>query len=177
MNPTAFAMRRPITTLMLAVALVAGGGAALRAMRVDIFPPLNTPVVYVVCNYGGLDPGQVEGMLTNQFEGMFQYVDGVKSVDLRRFQNLVLIQLQFFPGTDMTQASAQVVAMTNRSLHAMPTGTLPPLIIRMDGGSVPIGYLVMDSSEVSLGKIFDLAVTYVRPVVQSEVPGTIAIPP
>src|SRR5262245_5625427 len=124
MNPTAFAMRHPIPTPMLVVALVVGGGAALRAMRVDIFPPLNSPRVYVVCNYGGLDPGQVEGMLTNQFEVMFQYVDGVKSVDSRSIQNLVSIQLTFFPGTDMSQASAQVVAMTNRSLHAMPTGTL-----------------------------------------------------
>src|SRR5262245_8784581 len=177
MSPTAFAMRHPITTLMLVVALVAGGAAALRAMRVDIFPPLNTPHVYVVCNYAGLDPGQVEGLLTNQFETMFQYVDGVKSVDSRSIQNLVAIQVTFFPGTDMAQATAQVVAVTNRALHGMPPGTLPPLIIRMDGGSVPIGYLVMDSTEVSLGKMFDLAMTFVRPLVQSEVPGTIAIPP
>jgi multidrug efflux pump subunit AcrB len=148
MNPTAFAMRHPITTLMLVVALVGGGAAALRAMRVDIFPPLDTPHIYVVCDYAGLDPGQVEGLLTNQFETMFQYVDGVKSVESRSIQNLVSIKLTFFPGTDMSQASAQVVAMTDRALHNMPAGTLPPLIIRLDGGSVPIGYLVMDSTEV-----------------------------
>src|SRR5262245_48388008 len=177
MNPTAFAMRHPITTLMLVVLLVVGGTAALRAMRVDIFPPLNSPQIYVVCDYAGLDPGQIEGLLTNQFEQLFQYVDGVKSVDSRSIQNLVAIKLTFFPGTDMSQAGAQVVAMANRALHTMPPGTLPPLIIRMDGGSVPIGYLVMDSREVSLGKMFDLAMTFVRPLVQSEVPGTIAIPP
>jgi multidrug efflux pump subunit AcrB len=177
MNPTASAMRHPITTLMLVIALVGGGAAALRAMRVDIFPPLNTPIVYVVCNYGGLDPGQVEGLITNQFEQMFQYVDGVKSVDSRSIQNLAAIQLTFFPGTDMSQATAQVVAMTTRAMHNMPPGTLPPLIIRMDGGSVPVGYLVMDSTEVSLARMFDLAMTFVRPLIQAEVPGTIAIPP
>src|SRR5262249_54464006 len=117
------------------------------------------------------------GLLTSQFEEMYQYVDGVKSVDSRSIQNLASIKLTFFPGTDMSQATSQVVAMTSRALHNMPTGTLPPLIIRMDGGSVPIGYLVMDSTDVSLGRMFDLAMTFVRPLVQAEVPGTIAIPP
>ena len=42
MNPTVFAMRRPITTLMLVVALISGGALAYNRMRVDIFPSLNT---------------------------------------------------------------------------------------------------------------------------------------
>ena len=37
-NPTVFAMRRPVTTLMLVVALISGGGLAYNKMRVDIFP-------------------------------------------------------------------------------------------------------------------------------------------
>src|SRR5262245_64262840 len=102
MNPTAFAMRHPITTLMLVVALVVGGAAALRAMRVDIFPPLNTPAVYVVCNYGGLDPGQVEGLVTSQFEEMFQYVVGVESVGSRSIQKLREVHLCFLPGTELS---------------------------------------------------------------------------
>ena len=46
MNPTVFAMRHPITTLMLVVALISGGTLAYSKMRVDIFPALNTPKIY-----------------------------------------------------------------------------------------------------------------------------------
>src|SRR5262249_38324151 len=47
MNPTVFAMRRPVTTLMMVVALISGGALAYQRMRVDIFPSLNVPKIYV----------------------------------------------------------------------------------------------------------------------------------
>ena len=47
MNPIVFAMRHPITTLILVVALISGGTLATNRMRVDIFPSLNTPKIYV----------------------------------------------------------------------------------------------------------------------------------
>jgi multidrug efflux pump subunit AcrB len=59
----------------------------------------------------------------------------------------------------------------------MPKGTLPPMIMRMDAGSVPVGYLVFESKTVSLGDLGDLAQNIVRPLVQKYVPGTVAISP
>jgi Cu/Ag efflux pump CusA len=59
----------------------------------------------------------------------------------------------------------------------MPQGTLPPMIMRMDAGSVPVGYLVFESKTVSLGDLGDLAQNVVRPLVQKNVPGTVAISP
>jgi multidrug efflux pump subunit AcrB len=47
----------------------------------------------------------------------------------------------------------------------------------MDAGSVPVGYLVMESKETSLGKMGDLAQNIIRPLVQKNVPGTVAISP
>ena len=56
MNPIEFALRRPITIMVAMVALVAGGWLALSRMKVDIFPSLDLPVVYVAQPYGGMDP-------------------------------------------------------------------------------------------------------------------------
>ena len=61
MNPTVFAMRRPVTTLMMVVALISGGVLAYARMRVDIFPSLNTPKVYVYLDYVGMSPEQDGG--------------------------------------------------------------------------------------------------------------------
>ena len=78
MNPTAFAMRRPITVVMVIVALLGGGVLAFEQMRVDIFPAINAPQIYVLNNYAGMDPSQIEGIITNVYEQNFQYVDGLK---------------------------------------------------------------------------------------------------
>ena len=77
----------------------------------------------------------------------------------------------------MGQAMAQVVAMSDRAMSWMPKGTLPPMIMRMDAGSVPVGYLVFESKETSLGAMGDLAQNIIRPLVQKYVPGTVAISP
>ena len=177
MNPTVFAMRRPVTTLMMVVALISGGVLAYNRMRVDIFPSLNTPKIYVFLDYIGMSPDQMEGFIVNQLELYFQYVDGIQDINTRNIQQVALCELSFFPGTDMGQAMAQVVAMSDRAMSWMPKGTLPPMIMRMDAGSVPVGYLVFESEETSLGAMGDLAQNIIRPLVQKYVPGTVAISP
>src|SRR3954453_4053363 len=177
MNPIVFAMRRPVTTLMLVVALFSGGVLALNRMRVDIFPSLNTPKIYVFLDYVGMSPDQMEGFIVNELELYFQYVDGIKDINTRNIQQVALCELSFFPDTDMGQAMAQVVAMSDRAMSWMPKGTLPPMIMRMDAGSVPVGYLVFESKVTSLGAMGDLAQNIIRPLVQKNVPGTVAISP
>jgi multidrug efflux pump subunit AcrB len=166
-----------MTTLMMVVALVSSGVLAYSKMRVDIFPSLNVPKIYVFLDYIGMSPDQMEGFIVNQLELYFQYVDGVKDIKSRNIQQVALCELSFFPGTDMGQAMAQVVAMSDRAMSWMPKGTLPPMIMRMDAGSVPVGYLVFESKEASLGQLGDWAQNLVRPQVQKSVPGTVAISP
>jgi multidrug efflux pump subunit AcrB len=170
-------MRNPVTTLMMVVALISGGVLGLNKMRVDIFPALNVPKIYVFLDYIGMSPDQMEGFIVNELELYFQYVDGISDIDTRNIQQVALCTLSFFPGTDMGQAMAQVVAMSDRAMSWMPKGTLPPMIMRMDAGSVPVGYLVFESEVTSLGRMGDLAQNIIRPLVQKNVPGTVAISP
>ncbi len=177
MNPINFALRHPITVVMMVVAVVAGGLLAIVSMRVDIFPSFNLPQIYVIQNFNGMSPAQMEGLIVNQFELNFQYVDGIKNVESRSIQQIALIKLSFYPGTDMAQALAEVVAQANRAQASMPPGVLPPQIMRMDAGSVPIGYLVLTSQGKTLGALADLAQQRVRPLLQANVPGTVGTAP
>lgn len=70
MNPIKFAMRRPVTTLMLVVALISGGVFGLYKMRVDI-PLLNTPKVYACLDYLGVGAKQMKGRIVGQLESYF----------------------------------------------------------------------------------------------------------
>src|SRR5512141_2000619 len=103
------AMRRPITILVAVIAIALCSFLALRRMPVDIFPNLGAPAIFVAQPYGGMDPAQMEGFMTYYYEYHFLYITGIEHVESKNIQGASLMKLAFFPGTDMSQAMAQVV--------------------------------------------------------------------
>src|SRR6267142_5469878 len=135
------ALRRPWTIVVGVIAVALCSILAITRMRVDIFPNLNLPVVYVAQPYGGMSPAQMEGFLTYYYEYHFLYVDGIESVESKSVQGAALLKLTFREGTNMQQAMAQVISYANLAHAFMPFGTVPPFIVRYDAGTVPVGYL------------------------------------
>jgi multidrug efflux pump subunit AcrB len=86
------------------------------------------------------------------------------------------MKLQFYPGTDMSQAMAETVQYVNRARAFMPPGTVPPFIMRFDAGSVPVGMLVFSSETRSVAQIQEAALNLVRPLFAT-LPGVSAPPP
>jgi multidrug efflux pump subunit AcrB len=187
------AMRRPATVMVLVLSLALGCFLAVgpsvfqhykwpypaglpKGMEVDIFPKLNLPVIYVCQPYGGMDPGQMEGFLTNYYEYHFLYISGIHHVESRNVQGTALMKLYFHPETNMAQAMAETINYVNRSQAFMPPGTVSPFVMRFDTGSVPVGYLVLSSDTRSINEILDLALFRVRPMFSS-LPGVSAPPP
>ena len=170
------ALRHPVTVLVSVLAIVFFSWLTIRNTKVDIFPKLGLPTVYVAQPYGGLSPEQMEGFVTSYYEYHFLYITGVKYVDSKSIQGASIIKIEFNDGTDMSQAMAEVVGYVNRSRAFMPPGTVPPFITRFDAGSVPVGQLVFSSETRSLGEISDLALFRVRPMF-STLPGVSAPPP
>jgi multidrug efflux pump subunit AcrB len=178
MNLVSFALRRPVTALTLVVACILAGVLALQRMPRDIFPDLGVPVLYVAQPYGGLDPAQMEGFIVNYYEYQFLYITGIEHVESKSIQGVALIKLQFHPGTDMAGAMAETVSYANRARAFMPTGTVPPFVMRFDAGSVPVGDLVFsdESGKLGLKDLQDAALFRVRPLFAT-LPGVSAPPP
>jgi multidrug efflux pump subunit AcrB len=176
MNPIVFALRRPLTVMVAVVAVALGSVLAALRMPVDIFPNLNLPVIYVAQPFGGMDPSQMEGLLTNYYEYHFLYINGIHHVESRNVQGMALMKLFFHPGTDMAQAMAETIGYVTRSRAFMPPGTVSPFVTRFDAGSVPVGFLVLSSETKSIGEIQDQALFKVRPMFAS-LPGVSAPPP
>src|SRR5438552_14185615 len=176
MSPLSIAMRHPITHMVAFVAVVLGAVLAVVHMPLDIYPDLNTPVIYVAQPYGGMDPQQMEGFLTNYYEYHFLYITGIDHVESKNIQGVASMKLYFHPGTNMAGAMAETVSYVNRSRSFMPPNTVPPFIMRFDAGSVPVGYLVFESQTRTIGEIQNLALFNVRPMFAS-LPGVSAPPP
>src|SRR5437773_4470912 len=176
MNPIVFALKHPVTVMVALASLLVGSGLAFWRMKVDIFPNLNLPVVYVVQPYGGMDPAQMEALLTFHYENHFLYIAGIHHIESRNIQGFAQMKIFFHPGTDMVQAMSEVVAQVNRSRSFMPPGTVAPFVVRFDTGSVPVGYLVLSSETKTIDQIQEAAYIRVRPALVS-LPGVSAPPP
>src|SRR5450759_1460494 len=170
------ALRRPITIVVTVIAVALTAAFGVSRMRADIFPDLNLPVIYVAQPYGGMSPAQMEGYITYYYEYHFLYINGIESVESKSIQNTGLLKLTFHPGTDMSEALSQTSGYVNRARAFMPPGTVGPFIMRLDAGTVPVGYLVFSSESRSLGEIQDLALNRVRPQFAT-LPGLTSPPP
>src|SRR6266478_68139 len=176
MNLVQFALRRPLTIIVVVVATALASFMAWQRMAKDIFPTLGIPTIYVAQPYGGMDPAQMESYLTYYYEYHFLYLTAIEHVESKSIQGAAIIKLQFHPGTDMAQAMAETVAYVNAARAFMPAGTLPPFITRFDAGSVPVGQLVFSSETRSVTEMQDAALNRVRPLFAT-LPGVTAPPP
>jgi multidrug efflux pump subunit AcrB len=178
MNLVSTALRRPLTILVLVIAVALGAVLALQRMSRDVFPPLGIPTIYVAQPYGGMDPAQMEGYLTYYYEYHFLYITGIEHVESKSIQGASLMKLQFHPGTDMSQAMAETISYVNRARAFMPPGTVPPFVTRFDAGSVPVGNLVFSTENPArtVGQMQDAALNLVRPLFAT-LPGVSAPPP
>ena len=170
------ALKRPITVLVLFMGLLLFSIGAIRTIPIDIFPKLNLPTIYVIEQYGGMSPKQMEGFFATRMQDQFLYINGIKNIESKNVQGLSLIKLTFYESTNMAEASAQVALQVNRVSAFFPPGSLPPQVIRFDASSLPVGELVFSSKTRSLKDIFDIALTRIRPLFAT-VPGMSSAPP
>jgi multidrug efflux pump subunit AcrB len=171
-----FALRKPITILVAVGALFFFGIRALNTIKIDIFPKLDLPVLYIANPYGGFTPTQMETFFAKQYINVLLYVNGIKSIETKNVQGLTLIKLNFYPGTNMAQAVAEVSAVSNRAQALFPSGSNPPFIIRFDASTLPVGELVLSSDKRSNNELADLAFQYVRASFTA-IPGLLSAPP
>jgi multidrug efflux pump subunit AcrB len=169
-------MRRPITIVVAVLTVAIAAYLAIQRMKVDIFPKVGAPAVYVAQPYGGMDPSQMEGYMTYYYEYHFLYITGIEHVESKNIQGVALMKLVFHPETDMSQAMAEVVGYVNRARAFMPPGAVPPFIMRFDAGSVPVAQLVFSSPSKTPGEMQDIALNRVRPIFAT-LPGVSAPPP
>jgi multidrug efflux pump subunit AcrB len=170
------ALRRPITIIVIVAAIALSSILAVLRTRIDIFPTLDLPVIYVAQPYGGMSPQQMEGYISYYYEYHFLYINGIESVEAKSIQGVALLRLSFHAGTNMSEALAQTVSYVNRAHAFMPPGTVSPFVIRFDAGTLPVGYLVFSSPSRTLSEIQDLALNRVRPVFAT-LPGVSSPPP
>ncbi len=176
MNLIRFALRKPISILVMVAGLFFFGVNAVRNIKIDIFPSLNLPVIYLSHPFGGYSPNQMEAIFGKQYVNLMLFVSGVKSIETKNIQGVTLMKLTFYEGTNMAQAASEVSAFSNRAQAIFPQGSNPPFIIRFDASTLPVGQLVLSSPQRTNNELLDMANVYIRSSFTS-IPGLISPAP
>ncbi|MFZ4860943.1 efflux RND transporter permease subunit [Sphingobacterium sp. Mn56C] len=176
MNLIRFALRKPITIMVLVVGMFIFGIGAIKSIKVDILPKMNLPVIYIAHPFGGYTPSQMESYFAKNYINILLFANGVKSIETKNIQGLTLMKVSYYEDTNMAQAAAELSALSNRIQSAFPPGSQPPFIIRFDASSLPVGQLVLSSPTRANNELQDLANVYVRASFTS-IPGLLSPPP
>jgi multidrug efflux pump subunit AcrB len=158
------ALSRPLTVVIVLIAIALASILAVQRMPVDILPQVGDPAIYVAQPYGGMDPVQMEGFLTYYYEYHFLYITGIDHVESKNIQGAALMKLIFHQGTDMASAMGETIGYVDRARAFMPPGTVPPFVTRFDAGSVAVGQLVFSSNNRTQGELQNIALNQVRPL-------------
>ena len=176
MNLIRFALRKPISIMVMVLGLLFFGIKATKDIKVDILPDMNLPVVYIAHSFNGYTPQQMEGYFTKMYVNMMLFTSGIESIETKNTQGLTLMKINFYEGTDMGQAIAEINALSNRSQVFLPPGAPPPFIIRFDASSQPVGQLVFKSNSKTNNELQDIANFTARPFL-IKIPGLTTAPP
>ncbi|WGQ09565.1 efflux RND transporter permease subunit [Pedobacter gandavensis] len=176
MNLIRFALRKPISILVLVAGLFFFGIGAIKDIKVDILPKMNLPVIYIAHPFGGYTPSQMEAYFGKQYINILLFANGIKTIETKNVQGLMLMKLTYYEGTNMAQAAAELSSLSNRAQAIFPPGSQPPFIIRFDASSLPVGQLVLSSPIRSNNELQDFANTYVRASFTA-IPGLLAPAP
>jgi len=145
-------------------------------MPVDMFPPIEIPVVLVATFYNGMPPRQIEADITDTFERFFTLGSGIDHMQSRSMGGVSLITIYFQPGTN---ADADVTQMSNLAmadLRRLPQGTLPPVVIGTGASSLPVCLLTVEGNGLSETQLHDYLQYQIRNQIAG-VPGATVPPP
>src|SRR5882672_8650787 len=126
--------------------IVLMGIVEILRMPTDIYPEIDIPVVAAVWSYNGLQPREMEGRITTQFErATTTTVSGIDHIESQTLSGVAVVKVFLVPGTSIDGAVAQLTATASPVLKSMPPGATPPLIIPYSATNVPILQLGLSS--------------------------------
>src|SRR5580704_13804183 len=169
------ALSRPYTFVVLALLLLIIGPLAALHTPTDIFPDIRIPVIGVVWQYTGLPPDQMAGRITTPFERtLTTTVNDIEHIVANSYNGFGIVKIFFQPKVDIRTANAQVTAISQTLIKAMPPGATPPLILNYSASTVPIIQVALSGEGLTEQNLADIGINQLRtPLVT--VPGA-AIP-
>lgn len=159
---THFALRFPYFIIVSCLMTVVIGIALLMRMPVDLFPPINIPVVVVATFYSGMPPEQIENDITLRQERFFTLASGIDHMESRSLPGVSLIKIYFQPGSNADSAVSSISNLAAAEMRRLPPGTLPPVVLKFDASSLPVCLITLKGEGMNETELRDIGHYVVR---------------
>jgi multidrug efflux pump subunit AcrB len=157
------ALSRPYTFVVLALLLLIIGPLAALRTPTDIFPDIRIPVIGVVWQYTGLPPDQMSGRIVTPFErALTTTVNDIEHIVANSYNGFGIVKIFFQPNVDIRTANAQVTAISQTLIKAMPPGATPPLILNYNASTVPIIQVALSGEGLTEQNLADIGINQLR---------------
>jgi multidrug efflux pump subunit AcrB len=159
------ALQRPYTFVVMSILIVLLGTLTVLHMPTDVFPNINIPVTSVVWTYNGLLPQNVEGRITYLFERFLtSTVEGIKYIHSHSYYGSSITNIFLQDGVDVGRAEADITAIAQNVVKALPPDISPPMIMRLAPSSIPVAMLEISSDRMTPAELYNLAYMRIRPL-------------
>jgi len=144
-------VRRPITTIMLFVAIIIIGFVSFQRLPIDLLPEIEPPMISVLTQYPGASAQDVEINVTKKIESGLSSITNLKKIRSTSIDNISVVVLEFEYGTNLDEASNDIRSALEFTKRNLPQDALDPFIFKFSTNIFPVVFLAVTADESYIG--------------------------
>ena len=151
------AVRKPISTALIFIAVIVFGLFSVGKLGIDQYPEIEVPYISVITMYPGGNAEDIETNITRILEDQLNSVDNLDKITSQSKDNVSIISLEFEYGCDLTEAANDVRDIVSRAQSILPDEVEYPTVMKLSASMAPIMMLSVtaDESYAGLAKLLD----------------------
>ena len=151
------AVRKPISTALIFIAVIVFGLFSVGKLGIDQYPEVEVPYISVITMYPGGNAEDIETNITRVMEDQLNSVDNLDKITSQSKDNVSIISLEFEYGCDLTEAANDVRDIVSRAQSILPDDVEYPTVMKLSASMAPIMMLSVtaDESYAGLAKLLD----------------------
>ena len=151
------AVKRPITTIMIFVALLVMGFYSLNRLPIDFYPGIDFPAISVITTYSGASAADIETNVTRAIEDGLNSVSNLKDISSTSRDNMSIVVCEFEWGTNLDEASNEMRDAISFAEQFLPEEVDKPALFKFSSSAMPILFygVTADESFPAIANILD----------------------
>ena len=153
---TKFAVKNPVTVLVLAALMLFAGLMAYVSLPRESFPEIKIPLIYVNTVYPGASPQDIEKLVTEKIEDKLDGVDGVKKITSQSRESVSAIQVEFNTNVDVETALRRVKDKVDMAKGDLPNDVDEPIVQELNFSNIPV-FIISLTSDYDMERLEQVA--------------------
>jgi hydrophobe/amphiphile efflux-1 (HAE1) family protein len=161
-NMSAWAIRHPVSPVVLFVVLLFMGVVAFVRLPITLNPDIAYPIVHVTVSQPGAAPQEIETQVLQKIEGSVAGIGNIHNITSLALEGVSSTWIEFQIGTPIDRAVADVRDAVAKVRSNLPNGIQEPIVQRVDVDGGPIAYYAVattSETQEQLSWFVDNAVT------------------